>query len=662
MRDGVHPVWVIRANQMNFRRRLLIFFVVIVVVPLIAAGVALFLTAEDNETGKADAELAATLRVGQALYNEERLRARGEVADVAQDPKLVEALAARDARAVEARLARLLSRDPAIASISVRAAGGRLLGQVGSTRGVASAAVAPQGGGPGRIALAVITADDFARELAAITDAEIRLVRSGDLIASTLDEQGGSAANPRKLELEGTEYRGRRMRLAEPEGPPLELAVYIEAEELSDAIADRRLLIAVILAAVLAAALAFSLIIARQLQAQVNEFLEAARRLGRGDFSRPVPVQGEDEFAALGVEFNRMSEQLELKIDEVERKRHELEDTIRRVGEAFAAGLDRQGIVDLAVRTAVEACDADAGRALPIDARRMRGSHIGRRDQGLITALEGAERRAFRISPENGSELLATLEDESVDQRGPAAFERDGVHALSVPLMARIGTGKLVEYVGVISIARDGEPFDEGERDLFGYLSGQAAVSIENADLHETVQRQAITDELTGLSNLRSFQDTLEREMERHRRFNSDIGLVMMDLDDFKRVNDTYGHQQGDVVLSHVASVLREHSRDIDEPARYGGEEMAVVLPETDLSGAELLAERMRTAIESLSIPRLDGAGSPLRVTASFGVASLPQSAGDKESLIAAADAALYRAKRSGKNRVKRAEASPTAS
>jgi diguanylate cyclase (GGDEF)-like protein len=136
----------------------------------------------------------------------------------------------------------------------------------------------------------------------------------------------------------------------------------------------------------------------------------------------------------------------------------------------------------------------------------------------------------------------------------------------------------------------------------------------------------------------------------------------MMDLDDFKRVNDTYGHQQGDIVLSQVASVLREHSRDIDEAARYGGEEMAVILPETDLSGAELLAQRMRTAIEALSIPRVDGKGAPLRVTASFGVASLPQSADDKDSLIAAADAALYRAKRSGKNRVKRAEPAPAPS
>ena len=103
-----------------------------------------------------------------------------------------------------------------------------------------------------------------------------------------------------------------------------------------------------------------------------------------------------------------------------------------------------------------------------------------------------------------------------------------------------------------------------------------------------------------------------------------------------------------------VGRVLRDLSRDIDMPARYGGEELAVITPETDAGGAAQLAERMREAIESLRVPRQDGQGE-ISVTASFGVASLPDSASDKASLIAAADAALYRAKRAGKNRVERA-------
>jgi diguanylate cyclase (GGDEF)-like protein len=114
---------------------------------------------------------------------------------------------------------------------------------------------------------------------------------------------------------------------------------------------------------------------------------------------------------------------------------------------------------------------------------------------------------------------------------------------------------------------------------------------------------------------------------------------------------------QGDLVLREVARVLRESSREIDEPARYGGEEMAVALPATDLDGAYLFAERVRHSIESLDLPLIEGDGS-LRVTAAVGAAALlpDQEKADKDQLVAAADAALYRAKRSGKNRTVRAE------
>ncbi|HEY2637882.1 MAG TPA: GGDEF domain-containing protein, partial [Solirubrobacteraceae bacterium] len=148
----------------------------------------------------------------------------------------------------------------------------------------------------------------------------------------------------------------------------------------------------------------------------------------------------------------------------------------------------------------------------------------------------------------------------------------------------------------------------------------------------------------------------MSAEVERARRYDQQMGLIMLDIDNFKQVNDNYGHVQGDMVLREVARVLRHSARDVDEPARYGGEEMAVALPQTDLDGAYRFAERVRKRIEALELPVRDGNGK-LRVTASFGAASLTTAGRqDKESLVAAADAALYRAKRSGKNRTVKAE------
>jgi diguanylate cyclase (GGDEF)-like protein len=205
--------------------------------------------------------------------------------------------------------------------------------------------------------------------------------------------------------------------------------------------------------------------------------------------------------------------------------------------------------------------------------------------------------------------------------------------------------------VGVMTVARRGEQFSHPERDVFLYLVGQVSSSIENIALHELVSEQAVTDELTGLSNNRRFRELISKEAARAQRFGHDLSLILLDLDDFKRVNDTYGHLQGDEVLRTIGEVLASESRGVDEPARYGGEEFAVALPETGLSGAVELAERIRARIETEAIPRVEGSGT-IRITASIGAASIPESADSARTLIAAADAALYEAKRAGKNRV----------
>jgi diguanylate cyclase (GGDEF)-like protein len=168
------------------------------------------------------------------------------------------------------------------------------------------------------------------------------------------------------------------------------------------------------------------------------------------------------------------------------------------------------------------------------------------------------------------------------------------------------------------------------------------------ADLRRAAS-QATTDGLTGVANRRSFDEELALEWRRAERIGDSLALILLDLDDFKRVNDTYGHQAGDVVLRKVAEVLGNGVRQIDLFARYGGEEFAVLVPETEVEGALLLAERLRKRLADERIGLPDG--RMLEITASFGAAA-KDSLTRPEELVAAADEALYEAKRSGKNRV----------
>ncbi|HEV2061126.1 MAG TPA: GGDEF domain-containing protein [Solirubrobacteraceae bacterium] len=180
-------------------------------------------------------------------------------------------------------------------------------------------------------------------------------------------------------------------------------------------------------------------------------------------------------------------------------------------------------------------------------------------------------------------------------------------------------------------------------------------LSIENVQLHETVAHESLTDALTGLPNRRAFRDALTSEVERSKRYGTVAGLVLLDIDDFKAINDTGGHQQGDVVLREVARVLRETSREVDHPARRDGDELTVVVPGTDLDGTFNFAERLRERIAALRIPRLDGQGE-ITVTTSCGVAAVPPIAPDEAALEAAADRALYQAKETGKNKTVRCD------
>ncbi|HYJ46025.1 MAG TPA: diguanylate cyclase, partial [Pyrinomonadaceae bacterium] len=188
-------------------------------------------------------------------------------------------------------------------------------------------------------------------------------------------------------------------------------------------------------------------------------------------------------------------------------------------------------------------------------------------------------------------------------------------------------------------------------------LLARARTLLDFKQYLDTCEEEAFTDHLTGLANRRRFERQLEREVSRTLRYARPFCLLYLDIDYFKKVNDTYGHDSGDEAIRRLALTLQAETRGIDLAARIGGEEFAVILPETDFEGGVDVAERLRLAIRETEIPVVG------HISASFGVAEFPLCAATSREIIAVADAALYEAKRQGRDRVERgavaAEANP---
>ncbi len=192
-----------------------------------------------------------------------------------------------------------------------------------------------------------------------------------------------------------------------------------------------------------------------------------------------------------------------------------------------------------------------------------------------------------------------------------------------------------------------GSRADDVERTLTT-ISNIAAISIQNAKRYQLLEQLATTDGLTGLHNHRRFQEMIDELVQKSMRYWRPLALIMADIDHFKQVNDTYGHPMGDEVLRKVARTLGDLVRSTDKVCRYGGEEFAIILPETDMFGATQLAERFRTEIKKLVFPHEE---KPFSITLSLGICTLPDFARHKQELIDRADQALYRAKRTGRDR-----------
>ncbi|HZH30147.1 MAG TPA: sensor domain-containing diguanylate cyclase [Pyrinomonadaceae bacterium] len=315
---------------------------------------------------------------------------------------------------------------------------------------------------------------------------------------------------------------------------------------------------------------------------------------------------------------------------------------INRIASAIRSSLSLPSVL----QTTVD----EVGRALGVQ---LSGLHVeGENDQSPVMKCyfrDGAPTEEAREAVVNDlyayhTQLARRLKHYVLDeQRGTSAQTEDETRPLAVvPLLYQ------ARSMGVLLVCSD-DPhriWQENELLLLRTVADQVAVAVNHARLFTQMQQLALTDGLTGCVNRRSFEMQLERDLRLATRMRQPVSLIMLDIDHFKRVNDTYGHDAGDAALRFLADVLRDELRGVDTAARYGGEEFAVILPQAGLDGALIVAERLRSRLETTEVP---GIGF---ITGSFGLATFPLHANSRDQIVGAADRALYQAKHAGRNRI----------
>ncbi|HEU6446294.1 MAG TPA: diguanylate cyclase [Gaiellaceae bacterium] len=584
----------------SFKLKLVAYFSLIALLPFAAAFSGLEAVTDRNETRRVDGTLETSVRAAQAGFVDEVADAERDAKLLARDQSFQRALATRD----RPRLRSLATRY----GVRIEPRGGRPIGTVRRPAVVRSVAVVGSRGRLGRVIAPVPLdkrlANDIRQRAGLANGGQVAFVEGGRVLAASTALKGSirTPAEPAEIEVSGRRFRALASnRLAEPRNTALVvMAPQARIDESVDWLRSR-LFLAMLAALLLIAAVAY--IQGRSIVGTLGRLAEAARGIARGRFGDRVHVRGRDEFASLARAFNQMADQLEARMHELEEERRRLRETTLRFGEALAATHDVDQLLRVIVDTAVQATGATRGELT---------------DGGVVLIALGGDRTDVK---------------------------------LEFPLSAgRESFGTLVLY---------GEDFNSDQRESAGWLVGHAVIALSNARQHRTVEQQALVDSLTGLANRRLCTAALEKELARAERFDEPLTLVLADIDDFKRINDRWGHPTGDEVLKAFSGCLRTSVREIDLAGRWGGEEFALLLPGTDLEGGRQLAERIRRTLGGQGLVAPDGA--PIRVTASFGVASFPL-VSSQSQLVAAADAALYEAKRTGKDRVVTSEPSAVTS
>jgi diguanylate cyclase (GGDEF)-like protein len=650
----------------TLRARLTAAFVLVVLVPLLVGGLLVTRAfpranaARQGETVTASARLVATVLSGYC----DRARATAEAAGRAY----AGAPPAAGVAAVRNLVERGLADGVRVAGTSggtVAAAGSAppfadagdcvagLAGSAPFLSGIVSMTT-PTGASAGR-ALASYRIDTaFAQRLqAAVGTGQLALLADGRIIAA-------SGSIPASLVSRGVaapeevQRTGGRVGLLSPAraGQPYAVLVAVAQAQGPGVLT---LTIAVLLGAVLMAA-GIAWLLARATTRPLEALSDAAARIASGDLDTSIEVRSRDEVGRLAETFNEMTDELRIYVRALEASRDELQSGLSRLGDTLSSTHDLDRILTVVLETAMASTRAQAGMVLLFGPARTdivlavgRGVVERGVPEGLCLPLgHGVSGRVAQ----SGDVVMGRLGMES-GQLQPGPGEPTTGSMIAVPLKSS-GT-----VIGVLDLFDrvDAETFDERDLGTIRTFASQATVAIDNVLLHEEAQRLSITDGLTGLWNYRYFTMTIGKEIERSARFGRPLALLMLDLDLFKNVNDTYGHQRGDAVLVEIAARVRGQVRDVDTVARYGGEEVVVILPETDEAGAVQAAERICDAVRRR--PFGESGEGAIDVTVSIGAAVFPLHGASATTLLRRADEALYEAKAAGRDTWRLATAAP---
>ncbi len=370
---------------------------------------------------------------------------------------------------------------------------------------------------------------------------------------------------------------------------------------------------------------------------------QTSYKMATGDLHHRIKIDSEDELAELGKNFNLMAESLEEKIKDLETYIQKEQKLIRELSilTEFIGYVATENDMDVLFKRFIERCRD----LLKADNSAMKVFYNHDCCQFYSTSEQIDEQifeSLLRRNETNFDELLICQDIINTETSNPTLINLYKIrYAIYMPLTSSTA------LKGVLALYNHEKPFtEEDENSLFNF-SFQA---FQTMSLQNELSRLAKTDGLTGLYNHRMFQERLSEEILRAERYKRTVFLLMIDIDHFKNINDTYGHQAGDMVLKNVARIIKKNVRKVDFPARYGGEEFALILPETDYDSAYNVGERIRTAIQDNEFSISEE--KTISITVSIGISCYPYDTTNKEELIKMADTALYYAKEHGRNRV----------